>query len=115
LSTKRPTDGLIRYSTVERNKHTQTYSFSYLHYPLHTSYYFTLFISYTTCQLPSQSQATTMNFDDSFAKRRPVLVLTRENCDQWFTLMKRLLIGEDYGLSSKPQRSTHLPVAPPFL
>ena len=36
-----------------------------------------------------------MNFDDSFAKRRPVPLLTRENCDQWFTLMKRWLIGKD--------------------
>ncbi len=36
-----------------------------------------------------------MNFDDSFAKRRPVPILTRENCDQWFPLMKKWLIGED--------------------
>ena len=36
-----------------------------------------------------------MDFDDSFAKRRPVPILTRENCDQWFPLMKRWLIGED--------------------
>ncbi len=36
-----------------------------------------------------------MNFDDSFAKRRSVPILTRENCDQWFPLMKRWLIEED--------------------
>jgi hypothetical protein len=36
-----------------------------------------------------------MNFDDSFAKRRPVPILIRENCDQWFALIKRLLIGEE--------------------
>ena len=36
-----------------------------------------------------------MNFDDSFAKRQPVPLLTRENCNQWFTLMKRWLIGKD--------------------
>ncbi len=36
-----------------------------------------------------------MNFDDFFVKRRPVLILTRENCDQWFSLMKRWLIEKD--------------------
>lgn len=48
--------------------------------------------------MPTASANYTMNFDDSFAKRRPVPVLTRENCDQWFTLMKRWLIGEDLWL-----------------
>ncbi len=36
-----------------------------------------------------------MNFDDFFIKRRPVLILTCKNCDQWFSLMKRWLIEKD--------------------
>jgi len=36
-----------------------------------------------------------MNFDDFFVKRQPVFILTRENCNQWFSLMKRWLIEKD--------------------
>ncbi len=36
-----------------------------------------------------------MNFDDFFVKRRSVFILTYENCDQWFSLMKRWLIEKD--------------------
>ena len=49
-----------------------------------------------------------MNFDDSFAKRRPVPVLTRENSDQWFTLMERWLMGEDLYYVV----NTHVPTTP---
>ena len=36
-----------------------------------------------------------MNFDNSFAKRWSVSLLTCKNCNQWFTLMKRWLIDKD--------------------
>ncbi len=36
-----------------------------------------------------------MNFDDFFVKRWSVLILTRKNCDQWFSIMKRWLIKKD--------------------
>ncbi len=36
-----------------------------------------------------------MNFNDFFIKWWSVLILTHENCDQWFSLMKRWFIEKD--------------------
>ncbi len=49
-----------------------------------------------------------MNFDDFFVKRRSVFILTRENCDQWFPLIKRWLIEKDlwFVIEDKPDSNT---------
>lgn len=55
-----------------------------------------------------------MDFEDTFAKRRPIPVLTRTNSDRWFPRMKQWLIGEDLwsviesqtSVSNTPESST---------
>ena len=51
-----------------------------------------------------------MEFDKFMAERRPVPLLTRENCDQWFTAMKTWLICEDLWFVAEKEES-HAPTS----
>ena len=43
---------------------------------------------------PAPPDAATASTDDDFGRRRPVLILTRENQEVWFRLMKIWLLGD---------------------